>query len=168
MNPSPKPTPSAKNGLAVAARESALVRRNVGEIVADHIRRLVFDGSLADGERVPQREIAEALGVSSIPVREALVALEREGENVLQGVTFSTTDAPDGGKALRIDSVPQNSLLAQHGVQSGDVLISVDGERMSTKSEVIDYVKRNKNKSAYDVVFQRRGVKHHKRVVIDR
>ena len=79
MNPSPKPTPSAKNGLAVAARESALVRRNVGEIVADHIRRLVFDGSLADGERVPQREIAEALGVSSIPVREALVALEREG-----------------------------------------------------------------------------------------
>jgi DNA-binding GntR family transcriptional regulator len=39
----------------------------------------VFDGTLVDGERVPQREIAEALGVSSIPVREALVALEREG-----------------------------------------------------------------------------------------
>jgi DNA-binding GntR family transcriptional regulator len=55
------------------------VRRNVGEIVADHIRRLVFEGSLADGERVPQREIAESLGVSSIPVREALVAHEREG-----------------------------------------------------------------------------------------
>jgi DNA-binding GntR family transcriptional regulator len=47
--------------------------------VADHIRQLVFEGRLRDGERVPQREIAEALGVSSIPVREALVALEREG-----------------------------------------------------------------------------------------
>ncbi len=58
---------------------SALARRNVGESVADHIRQLVFEGRLRDGERVPQRELAEALGVSSIPVREALVALEREG-----------------------------------------------------------------------------------------
>jgi DNA-binding GntR family transcriptional regulator len=56
-----------------------LSRRNVGEAVADHIRQLVFDGGLRDGQRVPQKEIAQALGVSSIPVREALVALEREG-----------------------------------------------------------------------------------------
>jgi DNA-binding GntR family transcriptional regulator len=34
---------------------------------------------LRDGEWVPQKEIAQSLGVSSIPVREALVALEREG-----------------------------------------------------------------------------------------
>lgn len=60
-------------------REGRLVRRSVGEVVADHIRRLVFFGELRDGERVPQREIAEALGVSSVPVREALAALQREG-----------------------------------------------------------------------------------------
>jgi DNA-binding GntR family transcriptional regulator len=48
-------------------------------MVADHIRELVFAGELQDGERVPQRQIARALGVSSIPVREALAALEREG-----------------------------------------------------------------------------------------
>jgi DNA-binding GntR family transcriptional regulator len=47
--------------------------------VADHIRQLVFFGELRDGERVPQREIAAALGVSSVPVREALAALQREG-----------------------------------------------------------------------------------------
>jgi DNA-binding GntR family transcriptional regulator len=47
--------------------------------VADHIRQLVFFGELRDGQRVPQREIAEALGVSSVPVREALVSLQREG-----------------------------------------------------------------------------------------
>jgi len=47
--------------------------------VADHIRQLLFFGELRDGERVPQREIAEALGVSSVPVREALAALQREG-----------------------------------------------------------------------------------------
>jgi len=70
---------ASKKVLALAAREAPLTRRNVGEVVADHLRQLVFDGNLRDGERVPQREIAESLGVSSIPVREALVALEREG-----------------------------------------------------------------------------------------
>ena len=71
--------PARKKALVVATREAPLARRNVGEVVADRIRELVFDGALRDGERVPQREIAESLGVSSIPVREALVALEREG-----------------------------------------------------------------------------------------
>jgi DNA-binding GntR family transcriptional regulator len=47
--------------------------------VSDYIRRRVFTGELAEGQRVPQREIAEAVGVSAIPVREALVALQREG-----------------------------------------------------------------------------------------
>lgn len=56
-----------------------LARRSVGDVVSDHIRQLVFAGELRDGERVPQREIAEALGVSSVPVREALAALQREG-----------------------------------------------------------------------------------------
>lgn len=71
--------PARKKALVVASREAPLARRNVGEVVADRIRELVFDGALRDGERVPQREIAESFGVSSIPVREALVALEREG-----------------------------------------------------------------------------------------
>jgi DNA-binding GntR family transcriptional regulator len=69
-------TPGAKVGLA---RESPVPRRSVGEVVADHIRQLVFHGELRDGQRVPQREIAQALGVSSVPVREALASLQREG-----------------------------------------------------------------------------------------
>lgn len=67
------------------ARDVAPVARgSVGEMVADHIRRLVFFGELRDGERVPQREIAEELGVSSVPVREALAALQREGVVTIQ------------------------------------------------------------------------------------
>ena len=53
-------------------------RMSVSDAVADHIRRLVFFGELEDGQRVPQREIAEALGVSSVPVREALAGLQQE------------------------------------------------------------------------------------------
>jgi DNA-binding GntR family transcriptional regulator len=40
---------------------------------------MIFDGELRPGERVPQDRIARALGISRIPVREALIALEREG-----------------------------------------------------------------------------------------
>lgn len=60
-------------------RPVPVARGSVAEGVADHIRELVFRGTLRDGERVPQREIAAVLGVSSVPVREALAALQREG-----------------------------------------------------------------------------------------
>jgi hypothetical protein len=95
-------------------------------------------------------------------------ALAREGEAVLEGVIFSSTEAPGGGKALKVDKVPPGSLLAQHGVQDGDVLISVDGVPMSTKSEVVEYAKRNQNRSTFSVVIQRRGRNIHKTVNIDR
>jgi DNA-binding GntR family transcriptional regulator len=54
-------------------------RQSSGEHAVVYIRRLIFDGRLRPGERIPQEQIAEALGVSRIPVREALIALEREG-----------------------------------------------------------------------------------------
>lgn len=54
-------------------------RRSSGAQAAEYLRTLILDGRLRPGERVPQDEVAEALGVSRIPVREALIALEREG-----------------------------------------------------------------------------------------
>ncbi len=56
-----------------------LVRPTSGDQVARHIRRLIVDGTLRRGDRVPQDEIAAELGVSRIPVREGIVALDREG-----------------------------------------------------------------------------------------
>ena len=54
-------------------------RRSSGEQAAVYIRKLIFDGYLRPGERVPQAEVASALGFSRIPVREALIALEQQG-----------------------------------------------------------------------------------------
>lgn len=54
-------------------------RLSTGEHVALHVRQLIFDGVLRPGERIPQDEIAKSLGVSRIPVREGLIALEHEG-----------------------------------------------------------------------------------------
>jgi DNA-binding GntR family transcriptional regulator len=54
-------------------------RVSSGEQVRQYVRRLIFDGTLKHGHRVPQDDIASTLRVSRLPVREALVALDREG-----------------------------------------------------------------------------------------
>ena len=56
-----------------------LPRRTTGELVAEHIRQLVFTGELRPGDRIPQAELADELGVSRLPVREALIELARDG-----------------------------------------------------------------------------------------
>jgi DNA-binding GntR family transcriptional regulator len=63
--------------LPPADREG--VRQSSGDQAARYIRRLIFDGALRPGDRVPQDLVAQTLGISRIPVREALIALEREG-----------------------------------------------------------------------------------------
>ncbi|WP_219816569.1 GntR family transcriptional regulator [Arthrobacter sp. Y81] len=47
--------------------------------VAARIRELIFDGTLKSGQRIPQDALAADLGVSRLPVREALITLETEG-----------------------------------------------------------------------------------------
>ena len=56
-----------------------IVRRTTTSIVADEIRHRIMNGQLAEGEQIRQEAIARDLGVSRIPVREALRQLEAEG-----------------------------------------------------------------------------------------
>jgi DNA-binding GntR family transcriptional regulator len=63
----------------VTDAEHELNRISSGEAAALYIRRLIFEGRLRPGERIPQDEIARALSISRIPIREALVALEQQG-----------------------------------------------------------------------------------------
>ncbi|MDT3444219.1 MULTISPECIES: GntR family transcriptional regulator [unclassified Pseudofrankia] len=66
-------------GHHAPGKRSVVDRRSSGSQVADHIRGLIFAGTLRQGDHVRQDEIAEELGVSRIPVREAMIALESEG-----------------------------------------------------------------------------------------
>jgi DNA-binding GntR family transcriptional regulator len=47
--------------------------------VADHLREVILDGTIAPGQWIRQEEVAERLGASRLPVREALRILEAEG-----------------------------------------------------------------------------------------
>lgn len=54
-------------------------RRSSGDHVASYIREQIFTGRLRRGDRVRQDDVATELRVSRIPVREAMIALDREG-----------------------------------------------------------------------------------------
>lgn len=49
------------------------------QAILDELRRVILDGALPPGTPIPVGEVAEAFGVSHIPVREALKTLTGEG-----------------------------------------------------------------------------------------
>ncbi|MEB4209280.1 GntR family transcriptional regulator [Mycobacterium sp. 94-17] len=49
------------------------------DLVVSHILHLLLTGRLRSGDRVDRNEIAVALGVSRVPIQEALVQLEHDG-----------------------------------------------------------------------------------------
>src|SRR5436305_7792005 len=53
--------------------------RSVSEQVTTELRRSILSGALAPGESLSLRRLADVLGVSFIPVRDALKVLEGEG-----------------------------------------------------------------------------------------
>ncbi|MFC0673870.1 GntR family transcriptional regulator [Brachybacterium hainanense] len=54
-----------------------------------HLRDQILDGERAPGSRLVERELAEELGVSRVPVREALKALAAEGLVTLRPRTWA-------------------------------------------------------------------------------
>lgn len=65
--------------MSASVRSSAIAHRNVHEAVVDGIRDKILSGQLKPGDWLRQDELAEAFGVSTMPVREALRQLQAEG-----------------------------------------------------------------------------------------
>lgn len=61
------------------SRTSVRTRQTIADSITDEIRQLIISGELEDGLPLRQDALAARLGVSRIPVREALSRLEREG-----------------------------------------------------------------------------------------
>ncbi len=69
-------TGAAETGGVFSARHD---RRKVTDWVYEEIRQAIIDLRLRPGEPLREAAIAEQLGVSKTPIREALTRLEREG-----------------------------------------------------------------------------------------
>ncbi len=77
---------------ALAQVLSPPIKRSLADDVAERLRNAILSGQLAPEERLREVELAEMLGVSRGPVREALGRLDREGLVVI-GRTGRTTVA---------------------------------------------------------------------------
>lgn len=60
-------------------RKLPVDHRSLRETVVDALRQLIIDGDLAAGERLVEERLAERLGVSRNPIREAIRTLESMG-----------------------------------------------------------------------------------------
>lgn len=76
--------------MSVTDPESGLAgARTLWEGAADAVRRAIVTGELPDGARVSEASLAETLGISRAPVRDAIRVLVREG--LLQQGAWATT-----------------------------------------------------------------------------
>jgi DNA-binding GntR family transcriptional regulator len=65
--------------MPIPSHYSTPIRMSAKERAYSQIQRWVIDGTLQPGERLGDAELAEALGVSRTPIREALQLLEVQG-----------------------------------------------------------------------------------------
>lgn len=78
---------------------AAIIKRHtVTGSVAEELRRRIVSGEYAGGDQIRQEAVAEELGVSRIPIREALLQLEAEGLVVIhthKGAVVASLSAED-------------------------------------------------------------------------
>lgn len=97
----------------------SFTRKRLSDVVSDQIKRLISDGALMPGDRLPaERDLATQLGVSRPSLREALIRLEADGyieTSGRGGFTVVDMTAP-------IISKPLAELLLQNPRTSADIL----------------------------------------------
>lgn len=77
----------------------------LAEVVADHLRTAILDGTLRDGDLLPrQEELIQQYGVGQATVREALRALQTEGLITVQrgNVGGAIVHVPGGRSVARV------------------------------------------------------------------
>ncbi|MCK8786139.1 GntR family transcriptional regulator [Roseomonas sp. NAR14] len=89
------------NGARALEAEPPLARRTLGASVHGRLAELLIAGRLAPGERLSLRDTAAALGVSVMPVREAVARLVADG---------ALEVAPN--RAVRVPLMPRGRFLA--------------------------------------------------------
>ncbi|HLY12696.1 MAG TPA: GntR family transcriptional regulator [Planctomycetota bacterium] len=143
------------------------IRRNVSltKEVVERLRRAILTGELAEGDALPEAQTAAKFGVSRVPVREALVELERQGlvqfeSNGRASVRPFTDEDEDEILSLRAALQTMAARLAATKLKDADVarLESILAKANDTR-DLTDF-------SALDTAFHDEivGIANHRRL----
>lgn len=143
------------------------------EVYPDALKEKLIVKVGADGVMVPNSEpIPTADGDGELSTQTEEVArntfllggedmdsFSRDYQRILTEDVTTDTYWKDGKRAgVEIKSVKQGSIASRHGAMEGDVLISINGHKVTSESGAISYVKDNSEKySAWEVVVLRFG-----------
>ncbi|MFY0408971.1 GntR family transcriptional regulator [Solicola sp. PLA-1-18] len=106
----------------------------LGEDVTHRLRRDVVGGRFAVGQRLTEASLSEQYGVSRVPVREALKALEGEGfvtSRAYAGVTVARLDAADARDLFVVRETIEVLTTSRLAQRFADSPAEVDGGRLS-------------------------------------
>ena len=96
--------------------------RPLREDVRDSIRERIIMGAHAPGSRLVERTIAAELGVSRIPVREALQSLVAEGfavDRVTRGIAVRTYDPAEIAELAEVGAALERVLIGSMPLDEG-------------------------------------------------
>ncbi len=145
----PKPAAQGRDGGAAAqqthAAHAPLSRKTLGTATLEAMRESILNGTYSEGEQLRQDAIASELGVSRIPVREALRQLESEGL-----VTFT----PHHGAVVSTFSVAEiRELFELRAMLETDLI-----RRATPRMEAEDFRTLAATLDAYEEAFARGDV----------
>ncbi|HZC54951.1 MAG TPA: GntR family transcriptional regulator [Xanthobacteraceae bacterium] len=80
----PSNSPAASSSFLTTLDRNSLHTGSRADFVYQSLRNAIWEGRFAKGERIREEDIAQSLGVSRTPVREALQRLQRRGLLVIR------------------------------------------------------------------------------------
>jgi DNA-binding GntR family transcriptional regulator len=107
--------------MSLHAKVARIERRTLADRVYDDIKSMLIQGTAAPGERLTLRGMAEALGTSPMPVRDAVSRLVAESAlEILPNRTVFNSDLQNRLRRLvDIDAHAHHARMLE-GIRSGD------------------------------------------------
>ena len=115
----------------------AMSLSNTPDLVAQHLRREILRGQLKSQQPLRQDKLAGDLGVSKIPVREALAQLKAEGLVTYKSNrgAFVTSLSPQEAKEIYLMRIALETMALEHAIPN---LTKTDLARAKSALMVID------------------------------
>lgn len=105
-----------------------IVHRKKAQLVYEHLREQIVNGTYPPGQRMMLAEVAAGLGLSQMPVREALLRLEQDGlleSEPHKGMRVSPVSLADAAELFEVRAELEG-LATARAANAGDPALVVD------------------------------------------